>query len=611
MLIRQLPETLINQIAAGEVIERPSAAVKELVENSIDAGATKIQVTIQNGGKNAIIIEDNGMGMSAEDLELAVERHATSKLLDNDLTNISSLGFRGEALPSIGAVSRMSIKTHDRQSGNAFEIKIEGGNKSKVTPTSHPQGTTIEVRDLFYATPARLKFLKTDRSETMQVKDVIERLAMAYPDIAFSLIEDGSKKLSLHAHQNDNLMDDSNSSRLKRLGDIMGRSFMDNAIQISSERDNIFLSGFVGVPTFNRGTSSHQFLFVNGRPVKDKLLVGAVRGAYADFLARDRHPYLALFLDLPPEELDVNVHPAKTEVRFRDATAIRGMIVGTLKRALEQNGHKASTTVAEQTFSTFMQNQQRATSFSSGNSGNGGYAYRPSTNGLFQDTQQHQNTFSGSLNAPSARFETVQNENIQQENNFPMGIARAQLHENYIVAQTSDGLVIVDQHAAHERLVYERMKKQLSETGIKQQGLLVPEIVELESNHAALLLERKDEFEQMGLTIDAFGEDAIVVRAVPALLGNKVNVQSLVQDLVDEILSFDEAHSLKEKIEEVCSTMACHGSVRSGRRLSQEEMNALLRQMEETPHSGQCNHGRPTYVKLHLADIEKLFGRRE
>ncbi len=607
MLIRQLPETLINQIAAGEGIERPSAAVKELVENSIDAGATKIQVTIQNGGKNAIIIEDNGMGMSAEDLELAVERHATSKLQDNDLTNIASLGFRGEALPSIGAVSRMSIKTHDRQSGNAFEIKIEGGAKSKVTPTSHPQGTTIEVRDLFYATPARLKFLKTDRSESMQVADVIERLAMAYPDISFTLIDEGSKKLSLHAQVANDLMDDETSPRLKRLGEVMGKSFMENAIEVSSLRDNVHLSGFIGVPTFNRGTATHQFLFVNGRPVKDKLLVGAVRGAYADFLARDRHPYLALFLDVPPEDLDVNVHPAKTEVRFRDPNAILGMIVGTLKRALEENGHKASTTVAQDTLATFMHNQNRSpVSFSGGHS----YGYRPSSNQLFQDVQQQQAVLNTAMSMPSARFETSV-EDHHDENNFPMGIARAQVHENYIVAQTSDGLVIVDQHAAHERLVYERMKKQLAETGIKQQGLLVPEIVNLESNQAALLLERKEELEQMGLTIDAFGEDAIVVRAVPALLGNKVNVQSLIIDLVDELITFEEIHSLKEKIEEVCSTMACHGSVRSGRRLNQEEMNTLLRQMEETPHSGQCNHGRPTYVKLHLSDIEKLFGRRE
>lgn len=631
MPIRQLPETLVNQIAAGEVIERPFAVVKELVENSIDAGAQHIDIAIYDGGKNRIVISDDGMGMNADDLALAIKRHATSKLMDDDLTHISSLGFRGEALPSIGAVSRMVIKTKDRESGEAFEIKVEGGNESAIKPTSHNQGTVIDVADLFYATPARLKFMKSARAEIMQIKSVIERLAMAYPDVGFTLSHDERKTLFLppELHQDD--LVEPVPPRLRRLSKIMGQAFMDNALEVYSEREGVVLTGFIGVPTYNRGMADHQYLFVNGRPVKDRLLVGAVRGAYADFLARDRHPLLALFLDVPPEELDVNVHPAKTEVRFKDSNMIRGLIVGTLKRTLEAHSHKASTSVADQTLSAFRSETQiQQMAFGGGTHRPAqapAYAYQSSPSSPSYGGHSTANAYLSGLSdnqgaqshihqeshgfEPSSRFETDAHDDTAPEyNDYPMGMARAQLHENYIVAQTKDGLIIVDQHAAHERLVYERMKAQMKEGGVKQQGLLVPEIVELDGDEAALILEQSESLAKMGLSIDSFGEGAIVVRGVPALLGGRVDAAGLIKDLVDELRGFGEMLSLKEKIEEVCGTMACHGSVRSGRRLNRDEMNALLRQMEQTPHSGQCNHGRPTYVELKLADIEKLFGRR-
>lgn len=618
-IIRQLPETLINQIAAGEVIERPSAAVKELVENAIDAGARTISVSIRNGGKSLILVKDDGIGMSEEDLSLAIKRHATSKLQDDTLTHIQTLGFRGEALPSIAAISRMTIKSFSAEQQQAHEILIEGGKESQIKPSSHPKGTVIEVRDLFYATPARLKFMKTDRAETMQIKQALERLAMAYPDIGFTLFNEEKKALDLKGELPKDSLDSPTSPRLRRLSKIMGAAFMENALEVEAERDGVTLTGFIGLPTFNRGMPDHQYLFVNGRPVKDRLLVGAVRGAYADFLARDRHPLLALFLDIDPQELDVNVHPAKTEVRFKDANAIRGLIVSSLKRVLQEHGGHASTTVASQTLSAFRKpeyehqqmnfgaSQHQNTSNFSRPMTSHSYAYRPTSTPSMHDSAAHQHDF-----APTAQsFEMEQAASNIGEADYPMGVARAQLHENYIVAQTKDGLVIVDQHAAHERLVYERMKAQYGSDGlVKQQGLLVPEIVELSEDEAHTLLEAREKLESFGLSIDAFGGNAVVVRAVPAILSDRLDIQGFVKDLVDELNSLGDIHSLKEKQEEVLATMACHGSVRSGRRLRLEEMNALLRDMEKTPHSGQCNHGRPTYVSLQLADIEKLFGRR-
>ena len=617
-IIRQLPETLINQIAAGEVIERPSAAVKELVENAIDAGSKNITVSIRNGGKSLILVKDDGIGMSKTDLALAIKRHATSKLQDDTLTHIDTLGFRGEALPSIAAISRMTIKSYSAEENDAQEITIEGGKEGDIKPSSHPKGTSIEVRDLFYATPARLKFMKTDRAETMQIKQSLERLAMAYPDIGFSLYNDEKKALDLKGELPKENLDSPTSPRLRRLSKIMGAAFMENALEVFAERDGVTLTGFIGVPTFNRGMPDHQYLFVNGRPVKDRLLVGAVRGAYADFLARDRHPLLALFLDIDPQELDVNVHPAKTEVRFRDANAIRGLIVSALKRVLQEHGGFASTTVATQTLAAFKTPERSHQQMSFGSSSSTPYSHLPSSRSSsgygytstpfsVQERALVQQDF-----APTATsYQSTEEVQENKQEDYPMGVARAQLHETYIVAQTKDGLVIVDQHAAHERLVYERMKKQYGSEGlVKQQGLLVPEIVELSEDEAHTLLEARDKLESFGLSVDAFGGSAVVVRAVPAILSDRLDIQGFIKDIVDELNSLGDVHSLKEKQEEVLGTMACHGSVRSGRRLRPEEMNALLRDMENTPHSGQCNHGRPTYVELKLADIEKLFGRR-
>ncbi len=588
MTIRRLPEGLVNRIAAGEVVERPAAAVKELVENAIDAGATRIDVALREGGASLIIVADDGIGMSAEDLALAIERHATSKLLEDDLVRIRTLGFRGEALPAIGAVSRLSIASRRRGSADCWSIAVAGGTANSLTPASGGEGTRVEVRDLFYATPARLKFLKAPRTELDHAIDVVERLAMAHPAIAFTLAEGERTRVRLPA-----VSGDWETARLERLGAVLGRDFAANALSIAAEREGHRLTGFAGLPTLNRGTSAGQYLFVNGRPVKDKLLLGAVRGAYQDFLARDRHPVLALFLDLPPEAVDVNVHPAKAEVRFREAGLVRGLIVGALKHALAEAGHRASTTVADSALSAFRPNTYAAP-----------LPGRPSR-GLAERAQAFYAPLPGTDHPAAAPTET----GPQEPSSFPLGAARAQLHGTYIVAQTADGLVIVDQHAAHERLVYERMKEALATGGIHRQALLLPEVVELDEAAAGRLLARAEEWRELGLVLEPFGAGAVVVREVPALLG-QVDATGLVRDLADELTEFGQALSLKEKLEEVAGTLACHGSVRAGRMLNAEEMNALLRQMEATPHSGQCNHGRPTYVELKLADIERLFGRR-
>ena len=601
MPIRQLPSVVVNRIAAGEVIERPASAVKELVENAIDAGASRIDITIREGGQSLVIIGDDGSGMSAEELALAVERHCTSKLPDDDLLNIASLGFRGEALPSIGAVSRLTITSRKRQSDTAWSIAVEGGAKGEVQPAALSPGTRVEMRDLFYATPARLKFLKSPRAEREQVIDTVERLAMAYPAIAFTVSGEEDRILRRFTAVTGDLA--GNDARRLRLAAILGREFADNALAIAAEREGFHLTGLAGLPTLNRATARDQYLFVNGRPVRDKLLVGAVRGAYQDFLARDRHPMVALFLDGPAEEIDVNVHPAKAEVRFRDASLVRGLIVGALRQALAAAGHRASTTVAEAALAAFRP----------GHSGGGpSFHFAPSypSRGLAEDAAAYQAPLAPSSHqgfaAPGSRPGAAVEESAAS---FPLGAAVAQLHETYVVAQTADGIVIVDQHAAHERLVYEKMKAALGTTGVARQILLLPEVVELDEAAAARLVARTSELAELGLVLEAFGTGAVVVREVPALLG-EIDAQGLVRDLADELAELGNALSLKEKLEEVCGTLACHGSVRAGRRLLPEEMNALLRQMEATPHSGQCNHGRPTYVELRLADIEKLFGRR-
>ena len=593
MRIRYLPETLINQIAAGEVVERPAAAVKELVENSIDANATKIRIDIRDGGKSLIVVSDNGTGMTREELAAAVDRHATSKLPGNDLLNITHMGFRGEALASIAAVSRLKIATR-MAGGEGWEITVEAGKKSAPAPSAHPSGTQIEVRDLFYATPARLKFMKTERAEFMAVKDMVSRLAMAFPAVAFELTQDGKIALSLPATDN----------AQERLAAILGRDFGGNSLKITAQREDIRLSGFAGLPTFHRGTMQYQYLFVNGRAVKDRLLNGCVRAAYADVLARDRHPVVALFVDLPSSEVDVNVHPAKAEVRFRDTAMVRGLIVSALKHALYEGGFQSSSSVANAALSSLrpanierptlpLRASNSMTSVPAARYAHGNLAEAPA---FAYEPQM----------APSARAEQAHD---PQTAEFPLGAARAQIHENYIIAQTANGFVIVDQHAAHERLVYERFKAQLAAQGIEKQGLLTPEIVELEDGLAESLLERAEQLGKLGLEIEPFGAGAVAVQAIPAILARKANVAQLVRDLADEILDRDNTQGLEERINATLSTMACHGSVRSGRRMNAEEMNALLRQMEETPLSGQCNHGRPTYVELKLSDIERLFGR--
>lgn len=640
MPIRRLPETLVNRIAAGEVVERPASAVKELVENAIDAGARRIDVAIANGGRSLISVSDDGKGMARDELPVAVERHATSKLPSDDLLDIRWLGFRGEALPSIGAVSRLHIVSRQEGDESAWAIEVEGGKVGVVKPAAAGKGTRIEVRDLFYAVPARLKFLKSDRAEDLAVQEIMRRLAMAHPGIAFTLQQDGRTSFRADAVPASLMDDGSDLQQLGRLEQILGRDFADNAVPIKAEREGIKLAGHAGLPTYNRGNAQHQFLFVNGRPVRDKLFVGAVRGAYADFLSHDRHPVVALFLELPSEQVDVNVHPAKAEVRFCDPGLVRGLIVGALRHALAEAGHRASTTVAQSALGA-LKPQSAPTmplpfqsTFGGPSRWRGYDNLRPSSvPGLAEAAALYnapQGDFSGDVFgdatgelpvggaasggglAPAARNEDAgaapQFAPVPLQS-YPLGAARGQLHETYIVAQTADGIVIVDQHAAHERLIYERMKVNLEAGRVPRQVLLLPEVVELSEAEATRLSTRADELAELGLVLEGFGVGAVVVREVPALLGD-VAVQALVRDLADALAEYDSVLPLKAKLEEVCGTMACHGSVRAGRRLTLDEMNALLRQMEATPHSGQCNHGRPTYVELKLADIEKLFGRR-
>ncbi|MGH7048169.1 MAG: DNA mismatch repair endonuclease MutL [Stellaceae bacterium] len=589
MPIRLLPPVLVNRIAAGEVVERPAAAVKELVENAIDAASRHIDVTLAEGGQALIMVGDDGDGMSPDELTLAVERHCTSKLPADDLLRISALGFRGEALPSIGAVSRLRIVSRLPGAGNGWAITVEAGVKSAPIPAAAAPGTRVEVRDLFYATPARLKFLKTTRTERELAVDAVRRLAMAYPQIAFTVTaEDERALLRLPA----------TGERRTRLAALLGRDFAENSLPIEAERGGFRLSGLAGLPTLNRALPRDQYLVVNGRPVRDKLLAGAVRGAYQDLLARDRHPIVALFVDGPEDEIDVNVHPAKAEIRFRDAALVRGLIVGALRHALAAAGHRASTTVAAAAFGAFRPG--------SADPGAAAAIARPLhlSFPLPAATQP-----AGFAEAGEAAPPFTDSADPAPASSAPLGNARAQLHGTYILAETATGIVLVDQHAAHERLVHERLKAQLARHGVARQTLLLPEIVELGEAAAARIAARAAELAEFGLVIEAFGPGAVVVREVPALLPG-LDVAALVRDLADELTEWGDALSLKEAIETVCGTLACHTSVRAGRALSPPEMDALLRQMEATPNSGQCNHGRPTYVALDLAAIERLFGRR-
>lgn len=595
MPVRQLPEALVNRIAAGEVVERPASVVKELVENALDAGARRIEVVLSGGGRRLIRVTDDGSGMSAEDLSLAVERHATSKLANDDLDEIATLGFRGEALPSIGAVARLSIATRTKDADSASEILVDASRKSAVKPTALGEGTRIEVRDLFYATPARLKFLKSDRAETAAAVEAVKRLALARPDVTFTLVAEDRAPVTYAARGN------GTEGQLARMADVLGAELRENAVPVEGEREGVSVSGVAGLPTFSRANSLAQYLFVNGRPVRDKVLLGAVRAAYADLLHGDRHPVVALFLSLDPREVDVNVHPAKTEVRFRDPGLVRALLIRALKNALGEGAMRSATTGAARLVSFARPNTGGARPASAWR-GSAAPAYMP---GFAEEEQAIFRTIA----EPSADARADLMPAAPDLLDRPLGAARAQLHETYIVAQTRDGLVIVDQHAAHERIVYERLKAALSRDGVARQILLVPQVVELDPDDAAALAELAEELAQLGLVLEQFGQGAVLVREVPALLGD-TDVIGLVHDLAEHMAEWDQSLPLERRLLAVASTMSCHGSVRAGRRLKPEEMNALLREMEATENAGQCNHGRPTYVELKLADIEKLFGRR-
>ena len=607
MPVRQLSEAIINRIAAGEVVERPASVVKELIENALDAGATRIEVATDGGGRRLVRVSDDGAGMTRADLTLAVERHATSKLPEDDLLRIRTLGFRGEALPSIGAVARLSIATRHAGEPHAWAITVDAGVKSEVKPAALGEGTRVEVRDLFYATPARLKFLKSDRAESEATREQVRRLAMSRPSVAFTLAGEERAPVTWAAAL------PGPPGRLARLADVLGADFRANAVEVQGERNGIAVEGFAALPTLTRANALGQYLFVNGRPVRDKLLIGVVRGAYADYLPRDRHPIVALFVTLDPREVDVNVHPAKAEVRFRDPPLVRAVLIHALHAALARAGQRAATTGGSATIAAFRP---------AAAPGRGAWDWRrspamppdprhfpmPSRGGpALGFAEAAQAAFD--VGAPSADARVDMTAPAPELLDRPLGAARAQVHATFIVAQTGDGLVIVDQHAAHERIVYERLKAALAKTGVARQILLIPEIVELDETDVERLLARAGELARYGLAIEPFGPGAVAVRETPSLLG-EIDARALVRDLAEHMAEWEEALPLERRLMHVAATMACYGSVRAGRRLKPEEMNALLREMEATPNSGQCNHGRPTYVELKLSDIERLFGRR-
>jgi DNA mismatch repair protein MutL len=607
MPVRQLPEQIVNRIAAGEVVERPASVVKELVENAIDAGASRIDVFTDGGGRRRIAVTDDGGGMTSRDLALAVDRHATSKLDDEDLLQIKTLGFRGEALPSIGAVAKLAITTRHASEPHAWSLSLEGGVKSEIMPAALSQGTLVEVGDLFYATPARLKFLKTDRTEAEAIREVVRRLAMARPDIAFTQAGEERAPVTWAAAL------PGAAGRLTRLGDILGADFRSCAIDVRSERDRVVIEGFAAAPSLTRANALGQYLFVNARPVRDKLILGAVRAAYADYLPRDRHPLVALFVTLDPREVDANVHPAKTEVRFRNAGLVRALIVHALKEGLAREGRRSAANSGGAAIAAFRPpfgprpgnwDWRRSPAYP----GNAMPSFDGAAAPAFAENEQAAFQAAFNVGAPTAdvRFEPQPSSDLIDR---PLGAARTQIHETYIVSQTRDGLIVVDQHAAHERIVYERLKASLAHNGVQRQILLIPEIVELDEATVERLLARGEELASFGLAIESFGPGAVAVRETPSLLG-RTDAGALLRDLAEHMAEWDEALPLERRLLHVAATMACHGSVRAGRRLKPEEMNALLREMEDTPNSGQCNHGRPTYVELKLSDIEKLFGRR-
>jgi DNA mismatch repair protein MutL len=609
MPVRQLPEQVVNRIAAGEVVERPASVVKELVENAIDAGASRVDIFTDGGGRRRIGITDDGSGMSHGDLALAVDRHATSKLDGEDLLHIRTLGFRGEALPSIGAVAKLAITTRHAGEPHAWSMSVEGGAKSAIMPAALSQGTRVEVSDLFYATPARLKFLKTDRTEAEAIREVVRRLAMARPDIAFTLAGEERAPVTWAAAL------PGSPGRLTRLGDILGADFRGCAIGVRSEREGVVVEGFAAAPSLTRANALGQYLFVNRRPVRDKLIIGAVRAAYSDYLPRDRHPVVALFVTLDPQEVDANVHPAKTEVRFRNAGLVRALIVHALKDGLAREGKRTAANSDGAAIASFRPayaprptnwDWRRSPAYPAGPmpAFQGGSAFEGSAATAFAEPGQA--AFDVGTPTADVRFEQAPSADWLDR---PLGAARTQIHETYIVSQTRDGLIVVDQHAAHERIVYEKLKASLARSGVQRQILLIPEIVEMDEATVEKLVARADELASFGLGIESFGPDAVAVRETPSLLG-KTNAAALLRDLAEHMAEWDEALPLERRLLHVAATMACHGSVRAGRILKPEEMNALLREMEDTPNSGQCNHGRPTYVELKLSDIEKLFGRR-
>ena len=619
MPIRVLPSNLVNQIAAGEVIERPASVIKELVENAIDAGATKVEVTLEGGGKNLITVTDNGKGISPEELTLAVERHATSKLPDNDLFNINFLGFRGEALPSIASVAKMTISSRQKGSDSGWQISVNGGDKGEVKPAAVALGTKIEVRDLFYTTPARLKFMKSDSSETAQCVDMLQRIALANPQISFYLESDGKKKVALNACQGE-LFD----CRQRRVADVLGGEFAENSVGIDAHNDFCKISGFIGVPTYNKANSLSEFLFVNNRPVRDKLILGAIKGAYQDMMTSGRYPACAVFIEVEPMYVDVNVHPTKAEVRFYDNGAIRGLLVGSIRHALSFGGQKSvetgglehlleRTIEGEETDLAPLHSPQPAKN----------YMLREPAAGFAATPFNHVHSFSGgrgkstastmSIPALESKFSVrVAEEPTAEtlEEVGELGLAKAQFHNTYIISQTEDSIVIIDQHAAHERITMERMKQSMAKhEQVPAQMLLLPEVVDLSLPEKENILEYAPQLAQLGLRLEEFGTSAVLVREIPALLG-ETDVKKLIKDMAAEMSEWGGEYALSDKIHHICATIACHGSVRAGRQLNIEEMNRLLRDMEKTEHSGQCNHGRPTYVKIKLADIEKLFERR-
>jgi DNA mismatch repair protein MutL len=594
MLIRRLDPLLIDRIAAGEVIERPAAAIKELVENALDAGATRIDVAVEAGGRLLIRVVDDGAGMSADDLALCVERHATSKIPDGDLTNISTLGFRGEALPSIASVSRLEIRSRARGADAAAMLRVEDGVKGVVQPCAQPQGTRIEARDLFAATPARLKFLKSDRSEAQAAGEIVRRLALANPQARFAFVSEISASFDWPACAG------GEAGRLERIRQALGSDFAANCLRIDAEREGVRLSGFAGLPTFSKSNALNQYFFVNGRAVRDKLLAGALRAAYLDYLPRDRHAAVVLFLECAPRDVDVNVHPAKAEVRFRDGALVRGLIVGSVRQTLGGARHQASTTGGSGAVAAL-----RVPAWAPPVSSPWDWRASPAApSGFAEPGQQRFADFAPAANA-AANVAAPAAVDLEA----PLGAARAQIHDAYVIAQTGDGIVIVDQHAAHERIVYERLKRQRAQNGIERQILLSPVVVDLDPDSASLLVEHAAALEQLGLVVEGFGPGAVLLREIPVLLA-QANMNLLLRDLADDLNAEDGALTLERRLDHRLATIACHHSVRSGRKLKPEEMNALLREMEQTPGAGQCNHGRPTYVELKLGDIERLFGRR-